>query len=71
MSTKFNWHSEPLNLTTKIDKDYKISQNVRRFFKYHLGDDFHFNRPFIAWMKANIGKTLKDAIEQFKQAKIA
>lgn len=64
---KFNWHSEPLFLSTKIDKDYKMSQNVRRFFKAHLGEDFHFNVPFMAWMKENVGKTLEDGIEEFKR----
>lgn len=64
---KFNWHSEPLFLITKIDKDYRMSQNVRRFFKLHLGDDFHFNRPYMAWMKENIGKTLEDALIEFRR----
>ncbi|WP_431311643.1 DUF6434 domain-containing protein [Pedobacter albus] len=31
---------------------------MHRFFKLHLRDDFHFNRPFMAWMKENVGKTL-------------
>ena len=69
MSTKFNWHSEPLSLSTKIDKDYKMSQNVRRFLKVHLGEDFHFNVSFMAWMKENIGKTLEDGIEKYKRRK--
>lgn len=44
-----------------------MSQKVRRFFKLHLGEDFHFNRPYMAWMKENVGKTLEDAIEEFKK----
>jgi hypothetical protein len=67
---KFNWHSEPLSLSTPIDKNYKMSQNVRRFFKAHLGDDFHFNKPFMIWMKESTGKTLADAIEEFKKRKL-
>ena len=64
---KFDWHSETLTLSTQIDKDYKMSQNIRRFFKLHLGEDFHFKRPDMTWMKENVGKTLEDAIVEFKK----
>ncbi len=62
---KIDWHSATLCAATVIDEDYKMSQNVRRFFKLHLGEDFHFNRPFMKWMKANVGHTLGDALKQF------
>ena len=48
-----NWHSHILTLETTITKSYKNTQNVRRFFRLHLGDDFHFNREFMAWIKAD------------------
>ncbi len=64
---KFNWHSEKLSLETKLDKDYKSTQNVRRFFKKHLGDDFHFNVPFMTFLKTHAGITLGDAITEWKK----
>jgi hypothetical protein len=64
---KFNWHSDPLTLSTPIDQHYKMSQNVRRFFKLHLGEDFHFNRAFMQWTKANSGKNLGEAISAYKK----
>lgn len=61
-----NWHSEPLSLDTKITGSYKSTQNVRRFLKAHTGEDFHFTREFMAWMKSNTSKTLRDAIDYYK-----
>lgn len=69
INTHLDWHSDKLDLATLIDKNYKSTQNVRRFFKLHLGNDFHFNRSFMAWMKENSGKTLAAAIEEFKNIK--
>jgi hypothetical protein len=61
-----NWHSEPLTLETKITRSYKTTQNVRRFFKAHTDEEIHFSREFMAWMKSNVGKTLQEAIENYK-----
>jgi hypothetical protein len=63
----FNWHSTPLTPNTIITNSYKNSQNVRRFFKQQCGATFHFNIPFMAWMKANVGKKLKDAVKEWKR----
>jgi len=67
----FNWHSEHLTLHTIITDSYKNSQNVRRFFKQHIGEHFKFNVRFMGWMKSNIGKTLKEAIEEWVAIKAA
>lgn len=40
-------------------KNHKIPQNVRGFFKSHLGDDGHFNSTFTEWMKENVGEPLR------------
>ncbi|MGM9479427.1 DUF6434 domain-containing protein [Pedobacter sp. GSP4] len=63
---KFDWHSEPLNNETVITKSYKNTQNVRRYFQSHFGADWKNNRTFMAWFKLNVGKTLKDAAEEFR-----
>lgn len=61
----FDWHSAELTPQTVITDSYRNTQNVRRFFKAHIGADFKFNRPLMAWMKQNTGKPLSDAIEAY------
>jgi site-specific DNA-cytosine methylase len=63
----FDWHGASLTPNTVITDNYKNSQNVRRFFKVHCGEKFHFSIPFMDWMKANTGKKLKDAVIEWKR----
>jgi Domain of unknown function (DUF6434) len=67
MKINFDWHSEKLTGSTKIDPGYKNTQNVRRFFKKEIGEHFHFNRPFMQYLKENAGITLKEAAEEWKR----
>lgn len=62
-----DWHSAPLTLSTKIDANYKNTQNVRRFFKKHLGQSFKFDRAFMKFLKESKGITLADAVSFRKQ----
>lgn len=66
---KFDWHKENLTLETIIDSNYKNTQNVRRFFKSYLGDNFTFSRGFSNWIRSNVGKTLEDVINKYKNNK--
>lgn len=63
----FDWHSAPLSRSTAITPDYRSTQNVRRFFIAEIGRNFSFNIAFMAWMKANAGKTLGEAAEEWKR----
>ena len=65
--TKLDWHSAPLTDTTCIDEAYKNTQNVRRYFKARCGEQFKFDRSFMAWMKANVGKTMGEAVVEWKR----
>lgn len=65
--TTFNWGNEQLNLTTIITDNYKNSENVRSFLIENIGLHFSFNTQFMRWMKENEGKTLSDAIEEWKR----
>lgn len=65
--SKFDWHSETLSDETIITKTYKNTQNVRRYFFTNFGADWKNNRTFMAWFKENTGKTLKDAVEEFRK----
>ncbi len=66
-TSTFDWHCETLSKKTRLTDSYKNTQNVRRFFKKEIGDHFSFNVTFMAWLKANEGKTLADAIDQWHQ----
>ncbi len=66
-NSKFDWHSAVLSPETIITDSYKNSQNARRFFIQHCGEQFHFSIPFMQFMKANCGKTLQDAIHEWKR----
>ena len=65
MTTKRDWHCEVVEPETVIDRNYKNTQMVRRFFKEQIGDQFKFDRPFMAWMTENTGKTMQDAVKEW------
>lgn len=64
---KIDWHSALLTRTTIIDKDYKNTQNVRRFMLAECGKDFRFDREFMAWIRNDIPKNLGDAVDEWKR----
>jgi hypothetical protein len=65
ISSNMEWKTANLTLETLITDSYTNGPNTRRFFKEYCGAKFSFNIEFMAWMKANVGKTLKDAVEQW------
>jgi len=65
--SNFNWNAEKLSYETVITDNYKNTENVRQFFTVEIGKHFKFNVLFIHWIKQNIGKTLKDAIEEWNR----
>jgi hypothetical protein len=65
----FDWHYSVLSSHTVIAPDYRHTQNVRRFFKSEIGETFKFDRPFMSWMQDNAGKTLGDAVDEWRRRK--
>lgn len=63
----FDWNHEILSTATIITDNYKNTENVRAFFEQQIGKRFKFNVHFMNWMKTNSGKTLGDAIEEWKR----
>lgn len=63
----FDWHGAKLSAATPIDRHYRNTQNVRRFFKAVCGADFKFDRPFMAWLKDGKPKTLGDAAREWQR----
>lgn len=50
---------------TEIESGLVCSEVHRAFFKEHIGPAFTFNVPFQKWLKANAGKTYKDAVDAY------
>lgn len=67
VKSKFDWNKEKLTLKTEITDNYKNSRNIRNFFLKEIGSHFSLNVIFIKWMRENIGKTLGDAIIEWKR----
>ncbi|MEL6863971.1 MAG: DUF6434 domain-containing protein [Bacteroidota bacterium] len=61
--SKFNWAKAELSLDTIITDNVSFGPNFRRFMKGHLGKKFSCHSDFMDWVKANEGKTLKDALD--------
>lgn len=62
----FDWHSAPLQNATVITGDFRVTQNVRRFFHEQLGRKVNFSRDFMDWMRANVGGTLGEALTEYQ-----
>ncbi|WP_410012752.1 DUF6434 domain-containing protein [Sodalis sp. C49] len=64
---KIDWHSSLLTSATIIDKNYKNTQNVRRFMIKECGEDFRFDREFMMWIRNDDPKTLGDVVNEWKR----
>lgn len=62
---KVDWHKNQIDDDTIITDSYKTTQNVRRYFKAKLGEQFKFDRDFMSWMKEATGQTMGDALQEW------
>jgi len=60
------WSKAVLTEATVITEDISFGPNVRGFFKQSIGKRFSCTSEFMAWVKANSGKTLQDAIDHWQ-----
>jgi hypothetical protein len=67
----FDWHSAEITRATLITESYRNTQKVRRFFQSECGDEFNFDRPFMAWLKEVRGKTMGDAADEWRRRNAA
>jgi len=65
--SNFDWKNAELDLNTKLTDNYTNTENVRAFMTFHIGSHFRFNTGFMNWAKANAGKSLNDAIDEWKR----
>lgn len=63
--SKFDWANEDLELRTLISDNVSFGPNFRSFLQDHIGNKFVCHSDFMDWVKANVGKTLGDAVEQW------
>ncbi|WP_339545122.1 DUF6434 domain-containing protein [Pseudomonas sp. RA_35y_Pfl2_P32] len=61
----FNWHNDQLTKNTTVCKNYRNTQNVRRFMVEHCGVNFKFDRGFMAWIRNDVPKTLGDVVNEW------
>ncbi|MCR5061182.1 MAG: SAP domain-containing protein [Saccharofermentans sp.] len=54
-----------LSLDSIIEPDIVCSEVHRAFFKEQIGEKFSFNVAFQKWLKANAGRTYRDAVEAY------
>lgn len=64
---KSNTSVENIDEDTLIETNIVCSQKHRAFFESRIGNGFSFNVRFQKWLKANAGKTYRDAIEAYRQ----
>ena len=62
-----DWHSALLTRSTIVDKNYKNTQNVRRFMMEQCGEQFRFDREFMAWIRDAAPKNLGDVVDEWKR----
>ncbi|WP_394140281.1 DUF6434 domain-containing protein [Vibrio chagasii] len=62
---KVDWHKNQIDENTLITDSYKTTQNVRRYFKSQLGEQFKFDRDFMLWMKSSTGLTMGDTAQEW------
>ena len=63
--SSFDWHGGQITRATPVTNSYRNTQNVRRFFKKECGQDFKFDRNFMAWLNDGAEKTMGDAAEEW------
>ncbi|HFN9836718.1 TPA: DUF6434 domain-containing protein [Yersinia enterocolitica] len=62
-----DWHSALLTRTTVVDKNYRNTQNVRRFMINECGPNFRFDREFMAWIRNDAQKNLGAVVDEWKR----
>jgi len=64
---KTDWHRALLTRSTVVDKNYKNTQNVRRFMISQCGEHFRFDRQLMAWIRDDGQKNLGDVVDEWKR----
>jgi hypothetical protein len=63
----FDWHASTITRATALDKNFRKTQNVRRFLIEQCGDAFKFDRPFMAWIADTRPASMGDVADEWKR----
>jgi hypothetical protein len=56
-----------ISLNSVIEKNFRMTNQIRNFFKSYIGDHFHFTVHNMLYIKKNLGKiTYEDYINEWK-----
>ena len=66
-SSTFNWAKATLTLDTVITDSFTNGPNLRAFMKRHVGPSFRSSIEFMQWARDNVGKTLADAVAEWRR----
>jgi len=61
----FHWHADAITREVEVDDAYANTQNVRRFLQSECGDDFKFDREFMAWIRIGKRKNMGDVADEW------
>ncbi|MFZ6861105.1 DUF6434 domain-containing protein [Undibacterium sp. Ji67W] len=62
---KFDWHGGKITRETMVNKDYRNTQNVRRFLISECGPGFKFDRSFMAWIRNDEAKSMGEVADEW------
>ncbi|MEM9325784.1 MAG: DUF6434 domain-containing protein [Bacteroidota bacterium] len=66
-TSTFDWANAELTLDTLITDNVSFGPNFRGFMESEIGPSFVCHGDFMDWVKANIGKTLSDAVAAWRE----
>ena len=65
-SSKFDWKTAKLSSDTILTDTFELTPNVMGFFKESTGKRLKINVEFQKWLEQNIGKTLGQAVFEYR-----
>jgi len=64
---RFDWHKGPIDRETRVDADYRSTQNVRRFLTAECAATTTLPRDFVAWIRSGPPKTIGDVADEWSR----
>ncbi|RQB76093.1 DUF6434 domain-containing protein [Pseudomonas aeruginosa] len=63
----FDWHGGTITRDTAVCRNYRNTQDVRRFLVEQCGADFRFDRAFMAWIGDGAAKTMGEVADEWRR----
>ena len=65
MEMSFDWHAGPITRATLLDQNYRNTYQVRQFLVRECGEDFRFDRAFMAWIKSGAATSMGEVADEW------